>query len=299
MAVGTVKILGVVCIAWDGAGACHCSRTPSAGFVQPRGRGGITLSGVRSPKRPPRVRSTPTEALQDRIKQLILESKLPAGHPMPTEFELMEQLNVSRNPLREALKALQAVGIVEVKRGFGMYVGHMSLGGLVEELTFHGRLALQTGREDLMHLVEMREILERGLVEYVLERKTASHLSDLEATIEKMEAEAAAGVVSSETDRNFHELLYARLANPVVSQLLGAFWDAFHELQHDLPPKDAAPSIDVRYHRDIYEAVKAGDRVGAVTAMAAHFEGIRARLVIPTRAVGRAAPVSRDGTGAR
>ncbi len=235
---------------------------------------------VRFPKRPPRVRSTPTHALQQRIKQYILENKLGAGEPMPTEFELMEHLNVSRNPLREALKGLQAIGVVEVRRGYGMYVGTMSLGGLVEELTFHGRLSLQAGRHNLMQLVEMREILERGLIEYVLARHSDTDLSDLEKVIVQMEQDAAAGTFSGQTDRAFHEVLYRRLGNPLVSQLLGALWDVFHELRPDLPPVDEEPASQVRSHRDIYEAVQRRDRIAAVMAMTAHFEGIRARLLL-------------------
>ncbi len=224
------------------------------------------------------MRSGSSLDLQERVKELILESRLPAGHPLPTEFELMERLNVSRNPLREALKALQAVGIVEVRRGFGMYVGKMSLGGLVDELTFHGRLSLQTSRESLLHLVEMREILERGLIEYLLELRGALDLTELAAVLAQMEEEAVSGAHSDETDRAFHEFLYARLGNPLVSQVLGAFWDAFHELQNQLPPIDEEPLEMVRRHRHIYEAVRRRDHKGAVAAMAEHFEGIRARL---------------------
>ena len=229
-------------------------------------------------RRPPRVRAGSSLDLQERIKELILDGKLPAGHPLPTEFELMAQLNVSRNNLREALKALQAVGIVEVRRGFGMYVGKMSLGGLLNELTFHGRLSLQTSRESLLQLVEMREILERGLIEYWLEKRDGMDLAGLEAVLAQMSEEAVEGTHSDETDRAFHEFIYAGLGNPLVSQVLGAFWDALHELQNELPPIEEDPDEMVRRHRQIYEAALRGDRKGAVVAMALHFDGIRARL---------------------
>ncbi|MDA8292091.1 MAG: FadR/GntR family transcriptional regulator [Actinomycetota bacterium] len=243
---------------------------------------------VRGSRRPPRVRNGSSLDLQERIKELILERKLPAGHALPTEFELMDELNVSRNPLREALKALQAVGVVDVRRGFGMYVGRMSLGGLVDELTFHGRLSLQTGRESLLQLVEMREILERGLIEYVLERQVDSDFTDLESVLARMETEAVQGTHSDETDRAFHELLYARLGNPLVSRVLGAFWDALHELQSELPPIAEEPLAMVHRHRDVYEAVRNGNEKAAVAAMAEHFDGIRKRLAMSSpRAPGK------------
>src|SRR5882757_3657773 len=100
--------------------------------------------------------------LQDQIKNLILRLGLSAGDAMPTEAELAAQLNVGRNSVREAIKALQAVGIVEVRRGLGMYVGKMSLGALVNELTFHTRITLRDGRTGLAELTEVREALESG-----------------------------------------------------------------------------------------------------------------------------------------
>ncbi|MDA8035642.1 MAG: FCD domain-containing protein [Actinomycetota bacterium] len=231
------------------------------------------------------MRSNSSLDLQERIKALILERRLAAGEPLPTEFELMNELNVSRNPLREALKALQAVGVVEVRRGFGMYVGQLSLGGLVDELTFHGRLSLQTGRESLLQLVELREILERGLIEYLLENRSETDLTELESVLARMEEEAVHGTHSDETDRAFHELLYGRLGNPLVNRVLGAFWDALHELQSDLPPIAEDPFAMVHRHRQIYEAVRRRSQKAAVAAMVEHFAGIRERLAVPdTRA---------------
>ena len=68
--------------------------------------------------------------------QLILDRRLRAGAPLPTEAELMEDLGVSRNSVREALKALQALDIVEIRHGYGTYVGQASLTPLIDGLTF-------------------------------------------------------------------------------------------------------------------------------------------------------------------
>ncbi|GGU93824.1 transcriptional regulator [Actinomadura cremea] len=223
-------------------------------------------------------RNSRTEEVQQRVKQLILERGLAVGDPMPTEFDLVEELDVSRNSLREALKALQAVGIVEIRHGFGMYVGSMSLGALVDELTFHARISKRQGRDDLAHLVDIREILERGLIDQVIDRGLNSGTPELDEVMRRMEAEADAGEVTPETDRLFHELLYRPLANPIVNQLLGAFWDVYRTLQHDLAPVVQEAGDVAQRHRDIYDALRAGDRTAASVATAAHFRGIRDRL---------------------
>ncbi|MFD1931089.1 MULTISPECIES: FadR/GntR family transcriptional regulator [Nonomuraea] len=226
----------------------------------------------------PRARLSRAVEAQEGVKDLILKRGLVAGDPLPTESELMEELSVSRNSVREALKALQAVGIVEIRHGFGMFVGRMSLSGLVDELAFHSRITLQDGRNHLAHLVEIREILEAGLVQRLIDLGPEADLTSVADVIARMEAEAAVGVVSPETDRLFHDLLYRPLGNPLVSQLLGAFWDVYHQLRDRLGAPDE-PSDDVaRRHRDIYAAVLAADRTAADAAVHAHFDGVRNRL---------------------
>ncbi|GAA4221059.1 DNA-binding FadR family transcriptional regulator [Streptosporangium album] len=228
--------------------------------------------------RPFRGRLSRAVEVQEAVKDIILRRRLAAGDPLPTESELIEELGISRNSVREALKALQAVGIVDIRHGFGMFVGRMSLSGLVDELAFHGRITMQDGRNDLGHLIEIREILETGLVQRLIDRHQEADLSPVDVVMEQMEAEALVGDVSPDTDRLFHDVLYRPLGNPLVGQLLGAFWDVYHQLRDNLGSPDESPADVVRRHRDIHAAVAAGDKAAAIAAVHAHFEGVRNRL---------------------
>ena len=221
--------------------------------------------------------------VQQAVKDIIHARGLAAGDPLPTESELMDELGIGRNSVREALKALQAVGIVDIRHGFGMFVGRMSLNGLVDELAFHSRITLQDSRNHLGYLIEIREVLECGLVQRLVDDNLGTDA--VAEVMAQMEAEAAAGEVSPETDRLFHDVLYRPLGNPLVGQLLGAFWDVYHRLRDDLGRPDETPADVARRHRDIYTAVVAGDRDAAATAMRAHFDGVRSRLTrLQTRA---------------
>ncbi|WP_101788092.1 FadR/GntR family transcriptional regulator [Nonomuraea indica] len=226
----------------------------------------------------PRSRLSRAVEAQEGVKDLILRRGLVAGDPLPTESELMEELAISRNSVREALKALQAVGIVEIRHGFGMFVGRMSLAGLVDELAFHSRITLQGGRNHLAHLTEIREMLESGLVLRLIDLGGEADLGPVAEVMARMETEAQVGAVSPETDRLFHDLLYRPLGNPLVSQLLGAFWDVFHQLRDEIGTPDETPEDVARRHRDILAAVMAGDHGAATAAVQAHFEGVRNRL---------------------
>ena len=238
---------------------------------------GGTRPGSRTPPRV-RARETRSDQLQEQIKQSILARGLSAGDPLPTELDLVGELGVSRNSLREALKALQAVGIVDIRHGFGTYVGRMSLEGLVDELSFHSRITIKDGNQGLADLVEIREVLECGLVARLMERFPGADLSEVDAVVREMESVADTGEVPLDADRQFHESLYRPLANPLIGPLLGAFFDVYRQVEDMLAPSAESPHDTARKHRAIHLAIKAGDRSAAVVAMSAHFDGVRQRI---------------------
>ncbi|MGW7378516.1 FadR/GntR family transcriptional regulator [Streptomyces sp. NPDC054794] len=216
--------------------------------------------------------------LQERIKKLIVDRRLPSGAPLPTEPELMGFLGASRNSVREALKALQAMGIVEIRHGFGTYVGPMSLAPMVEGLAFRTVAGHYRGEDSLLQLLELREAVESGLVSRLAGRLPAADLIELEALVVRMEQEAARGAGLAETDRAFHATLYRGLDNVLLSEVLEAFWDAFHRVQRDLVDVPQDPRVTCRQHREILDAVRSGDSIRAEEAIRDHFGNIRARL---------------------
>ncbi|MGI8415622.1 MAG: FadR/GntR family transcriptional regulator [Nakamurella sp.] len=224
------------------------------------------------------ARPNRADRVQEQIKQLILDRNLASGDSMPTELELVSELDISRNSVREALKALQAIGIVEIRHGFGMYVGRISLGGLVDELTFHQRIRVAAGANEMDSLIQIREILECGLLERLITDHPRPDLTAVAATIDQMAADAETGPVQPATDKMFHEQLYSSLQNPLVGPFLGAFWDVYHRLQGELGAASDSPSETVRRHRDIYQAVLGADLPAAIAAMRRHFDGVRDRL---------------------
>lgn len=219
--------------------------------------------------------------LQAAIKELIYAQQLAPGDPLPSEHDLCEALGVSRNSLREALKVLEATGVVSIQRGRGMFVGAMSLNGFINELVFHARVSAASGTEELRHLVELREHLEASLMATVISAATASQLKELEELVRRM-AEAELGAPETlELDRRFHEVLYEELGNPLVSQLLGAFWEVFRVLAEQVPGLAGTAGDTADIHRAILTAIVRADATEAVESMSSHFAGIKARLGSP------------------
>lgn len=227
--------------------------------------------------------------IQERIKKLIIDQRLPSGASLPTEPELMERLGVSRNSVREALKALQAMGIVEIRHGFGTYVGPMSMAPMIEGLTFRTVAGHYRGEDSLLQLLELREAVETGLIARLAGRIPAADLAELDALVDRMDTEAAEddgrtgrpGAVHTETDRAFHATLYRCLRNPLLGEVLEAFWDAFHKVRTDLVDVPHDPKVTSRQHREILEAVRSSDVLRAERAIREHFGNIRTRLTAP------------------
>lgn len=218
-------------------------------------------------------------AAQERIKGYILEQGLAPGDPLPTEHEFARQLSISRNSLREALKALETVGIVETRHGLGSFVGRASLAPLIAGMTFNLVQGINEDTRTLRELLELREILEVELVRRVVGRHTPEQLALLEDLVATMEGQAAQGVPDAEADRAFHLTLYEPLANGVVTHLLGAFFDILATLEAQLPAATHTPAASAHWHRSITEATRRGDAAAAVAAMGEQFTGAHDRLM--------------------
>ncbi|MGQ4486178.1 FadR/GntR family transcriptional regulator [Streptomyces sp. SAS_281] len=225
------------------------------------------------------ARPTMAQDIERRVKGLILERRLAPGDALPTEAELMDLFEAGRVSVREALKSLQAVKVVEIRRGYGTFVGSLSLSPFAEGLAFRAAVRHRQGEPGLAELMKVREALEAGLVGAVAAGVPADDLDVLRALVATMEGEAAdGGRVARATDRAFHLALYASLDNHLLSEVLDAFWAAMDRVREDFDDGHQDPSVTCRQHREIVEAVAAADGERAVRAMRTHFDGIRDRL---------------------
>jgi DNA-binding FadR family transcriptional regulator len=222
-------------------------------------------------------------ALQSDIMELILERELETGDPLPTENELAAALGVGRNTLRESLKVLQALGVIEIRHGFGMFVAPSNFDALTDGLIFRGRLSLRHHGEEALQLVDVRQALEAGLIGGAIEKITPEQLAALEESVRRMEALAGAGEHFLEADAEFHRRLFEPLDNGLLISLLGVFWTVYRRIHVELGGTDTVDLVEeAAMHRGIYEAVAAADKALATERLNSHFDGIRRRI---TRAV--------------
>lgn len=223
--------------------------------------------------------TTQATSAMNAIKDYILQSHLQPGDPLPTESQLCETLGVSRSSVREAIRTLAALDIVEVRHGHGMFVGQVSMRPMVESLVFRGLLKPGDDYRSLREVVQVRRTLDADLAEAVVAAWKGREDAAIDAVVDEMEALAAKSETFTEQDRRFHQMLLAPVPNQLFAHLMEAFW-AIHTLTvpmlHAPRPEDIVKTANA--HRAMLQAARAGD-VGAYReAIVAHYEPLEKAL---------------------
>lgn len=228
--------------------------------------------------RRPRTAATNQEFIRDAVKAYILDHNLASGDPLPTEQELMTQLGVGRHPLREAMKALQAVGIIEIRHGYGTYVGTVGLKSLEDGLAFRMSQSMTGDLREVRDVLAVRQALEIGLADEVVAHFSGGSLAELTEIVERMEAKAEQGEAFADEDWEFHRALYQPLDNALILDLLSVFWRTFADVNARLPGDAYPRETAAQWHRDLLTALESGDAARFAAAMKDHFVGIRTRF---------------------
>lgn len=208
----------------------------------------------------------------DAIKELILTEGLRPGDPMPTELELSERLGAGRSTIREAMRTLSTLDIVEVRHGHGTYVGNLSLSPLVNGLIFRARFDASENFQTLKDVLQTRIALDLAVSEDLVATCTGKDTPELDALVEAMMTKAEAGVSFAEEDRKFHLILMEEVGNRLFSELVEAFWQIQDQAQPYLGVAPGAEIIETaRAHGTMLDAAKAGDVEGYRQAVLAHY----------------------------
>ncbi|MEO8266306.1 MAG: FCD domain-containing protein [Ilumatobacteraceae bacterium] len=196
----------------------------------------------------------------DALKELILTRGLRPGDPLPTEVELVKMFDVSRSNLREAVRQLVAIDILEVRHGTGTFIGQMSLRPLVNGLTFKGELIPGDDFDALRQVIEVRMALDLGLAPGIVERLRGNDARELRHLCDEMAEGAQRQEPFADIDRSFHLALVEWPNNELCGQLVGAFWDVHTVVAPRLGVPTGRDLTDTALaHRAMLEAAIAGD----------------------------------------
>jgi DNA-binding FadR family transcriptional regulator len=212
-----------------------------------------------------------TQAVRDQVLRAIERGDLRPGEPLPSERTFVELLGVSRVSVREAIRSLEAVGVVEVRERRGSFVAGGAKAGL-------GRSWMDLYRNEVSDLLEVRGAVDQAVAERAARRRDPDAVAALREAHEWF-AEAATDPELSidrlvEFDIAFHEAIGQASGNRLASHLLRDLNTYLAESRRMAFSPPDRPRRSAQEHRRILSAILAGDPVEAKAAAARHVESV-------------------------
>ncbi|MCM3711648.1 FadR/GntR family transcriptional regulator [Sporosarcina luteola] len=213
-------------------------------------------------------RSTLSQLVLEQIVQLLMSGQLKPGDKLPAEMNLMEQFDVSRPVLREALSSLETLEIITRRPRGGTFVNEK-----VGSNPFKVMLALSIN--NVPAVIEARMSLELGLVTIAAEKITDDKLELLKETIDSIQANPEGDY--GRLDKEFHRIIAQSANNPVVEGMIESLLISHEKTDSLIPYRE--PDVTVEHHLAIYEALKNRDPYEAFKQMYKHLSFVRAKLL--------------------
>lgn len=217
---------------------------------------------------------TPASEVARRLMDLFTSGSLEPGTRLPPERQLATTLGVGRSAVREALAALEILGIVDVRPGSGTYLRGTASELLPQTL----RWGLLIGRKSTAELLELRSGLEIYVARLAAGRAEASALLSLSAPLGRMRAHVGDLKAFARADLDFHNALATAAGNDTLVDLLHVVRSLLQVYADRAVHDEAAARIAIAEHDAVYRAVEAGDEDAAASAMAAHMATASQRL---------------------
>lgn len=198
------------------------------------------------------------DLIVQQIKSAILNGTIKPGDKLPPEGELMKRFQVSRISVREALKNLEAVGLLTIRHGSGAFVAEIDSKPMTESLFS----ILRVQKTSINELSEARIILEPSIAKLAMERMTAEELHNIEQNILESSSMLKANrpPLVSGLNIEFHSLIAEATHNTVITLTMKTLFDVLKQMTlditDDIPNRMSISSSAISAHRQILEAMK-------------------------------------------
>jgi GntR family transcriptional repressor for pyruvate dehydrogenase complex len=216
------------------------------------------------------------EDIISRIRLMVEKGELSAGDRLPSERDLSAAFRVSRPSVREALKALENQGYLEIRQGKGTFISHNHIEQLVEPLA----AVILTEKEYQVQILEMRRLIEPQVARMAAERATMDEMSRLEMTLNLQHEKVMMGETGADLDKIFHYLIAEAAKNRLLIHIIDIATDLFSETRKKYLQVARRPEKSIHHHREILSAIAAGDSKLAGNFMNDHLDDIHETLFV-------------------
>ncbi len=220
-------------------------------------------------------RRSTVDLVVDRIARVIKDQKLVAGSRLPGEHDLVEKLQVSRPVLREALARLQSLGLVDIQRGRGTFVGDTS------SLTHCVRLlqtAVTISPQELLSYAELRSAIEVQAARQAAEKASEKDVAELTTMLKQLDDENLPYANVLEIDFRFHRKLLSIAGNKLMQNLMEVIYEFVLAQMVRTTPTQKDNQLGRRLHKAILKAIREHDPDAAEAAMRKHMQAVLAQL---------------------
>jgi len=209
------------------------------------------------------------EEVAKQIERLIL-NKLKPGDKLPSERELAEMLRVSRSSIRDAIRGLELMGLVEPRQGAGTIVRELSTESLVNPFAN----ALMRRQEMVSELLDFRKMLEPPLAARAATHASPDEISEMEEILQRQEAKLSHDETCIDEDAEFHYNVALASGNSVVLKVLDILMDLLRDTRERSLQVRGRAQKSLAGHRRILAAIKRHDAEAAKAAMRRHIEDV-------------------------
>lgn len=210
------------------------------------------------------------EQVAEQIRRLIGSGALKPGDLLPPERELAEKLGVGRSSVRDAVRTLEVMGILEPRQGHGTVVRDLSADALVVPLAS----VLQHKRVLVTDLLDVRRMIEPHLAARAATNASADEIRYMAAVLERHEAKLRRGEEAVDEDSEFHYAIALAARNAVVLRVLDVLMDLLRESRSRSLQVPGRPRRSFDGHRRILRAIQRRDASAAEAAVHKHLQEI-------------------------
>ena len=210
------------------------------------------------------------EQIADRIRRLLQDGSLPSGRPLPGERQLAARFAVSRGSVRDALRVLETIGLVESRHGQGTFARELDVARLVAPLA--SVLAYRSDLRD--ELFDVRRMFEPAVARVAASRVTEEDVAALQHLIDVQRRKLQTGASAIDEDTEFHAALARATRNRVVVQIMETLNDLLIESRKLTLRQKGRPARSVEGHEAVVAALRRRDPEGAANAMHNHIDQI-------------------------
>ena len=218
------------------------------------------------------------EQIVDQIGILVAEGQLKPGDRLPSERELVERFQVSRASIREAISALEMMGLIDVRSGEGTYIRQVNIDSVVAPLAW----MLFIEKDTDLELYEVRKILEVQAAGIAAERAEEDEISDMYEALEVMRMDLEIDRLGEDADHRFHFAIARATHNKILMRLMNTISDTMQKTlkssRSKLYEDRTTPQRLYQEHCSLYEAIKNHNVLEAQQLMLDHLVRVETQL---------------------